>query len=148
MNNIKFFNILVIVFIAIAFQSAHAQKNNEPWTEKQIIEPAELVKILNNTKAAQPIVYCIGPQALIKNSIYIGSTRDKNNLNKLKQLLEKQPKNANIIIYCGCCPFDRCPNVRPAFNLLNEMKFKNQKLLNLSRNIKVDWIDKGYPVSN
>jgi len=51
------------------------------------------------------------------------------------------------VIYCGCCPFEHCPNVRPAFQLLNEMKFTNQKLLNLSTNLKTDWIDKGYPVA-
>ena len=148
MKNIKIIGILAIVFIAIAFQSAYSQKSNEPWTKQQLMEPADLAKILNNQKAAQPVVFCIGPQAVIKNSIYIGSTRDKNNLNTLKQKLEKLPKNSNIIIYCGCCPFDRCPNIRPAFDLLNEMQFKNQKLLNLTRNIKVDWIDKGYPISN
>jgi hypothetical protein len=27
------------------------------------------------------------------------------------------------------------------------MKFERQKLLNLPKNIKVDWIDKGYPVN-
>ena len=148
MKNIKIIGILAIVFIAIAFHSAYSQKSNEPWTKQQLMEPADLAKILNNQKAAQPVVFCIGPQAVIKNSIYIGSTRDKNNLNTLKQKLEKLPKNSNIIIYCGCCPFDRCPNIRPAFDLLNEMQFKNQKLLNLTRNIKVDWIDKGYPISN
>jgi len=28
------------------------------------------------------------------------------------------------------------------------MEFKNQKLLDLPRNIKVDWIDHGYPVTD
>jgi hypothetical protein len=29
---------------------------------------------------------------------------------------------------------------------LNDMGFKNHKLLNIPQNIKVDWIDKGYAV--
>jgi len=65
----------------------------------------------------------------------------------LKQELDKLPRDANVVVYCGCCPFAVCPNIRPAFALLNEMKFKNQKLLNLPKNIKVDWIDHDYPVS-
>ena len=43
-------------------------------------------------------------------------------------------------------PYKNCPNVRPAFTLLNEMKFTNHKLLDLPANLKVDWIDKGYPM--
>jgi hypothetical protein len=60
--------------------------------------------------------------------------------------LSTLPKDANIVIYCGCCPFVKCPNIRPAFTLLNKMGFKKHKLLNLSHNVKTDWIDKGYPV--
>jgi thiosulfate/3-mercaptopyruvate sulfurtransferase len=124
--------------------STTAQK--EPWTQSQLLAPADLAKTLNDSKAAQPSIFCIGPQAVIKGSIYIGPTRDQANLEAFKTQLKKLPKDADIVIYCGCCPFDRCPNVRPAFELLNKMEFKNQKLLNLSRNIKVDWIDHGYPV--
>jgi hypothetical protein len=35
--------------------------------------------------------------------------------------------------------------VRPALALLQQMKFTNYHLLNLPHNIKVDWIEKGYP---
>ncbi|HEY4149447.1 MAG TPA: rhodanese-like domain-containing protein, partial [Chitinophagaceae bacterium] len=79
-------------------------------------------------------------------SIDIGPARDKDNLDKLKKQLLALPKDADIIIYCGCCPFEHCPNVRPAFSLLNEMQFTHHKLLNLEHNIKIDWISKGYPV--
>ena len=140
--------LFTIAFIAFAFQSVSAQKVNEPWTQQQLLEPSDLAKVLNNPKSPQPIVYSIGPQAMIKNSIDIGSTMRKDNLKKLQQQLEKLPKNASIVIYCGCCPFNICPNIRPAFQLLKDMKFINPKLLNLSHNIKVDWIDKGYPISN
>lgn len=149
MKNIKNLcvKISAIVFLLLVSLNISAQNQTEPWTNQQLLEPADLAKVLNNPKAEQPIVFCIGPQALIQNSIDIGSTNNAENLKKLEKQLEKLPKDANIVIYCGCCPFKNCPNVRPAFNLLNEMQFENQKLLNLPRNIKVDWIDKGYPVS-
>ncbi|HCS20823.1 MAG TPA: hypothetical protein DIW47_09730 [Bacteroidetes bacterium] len=57
-------------------------------------------------------------------------------------------RDAEIIIYCGCCPFSDCPNIRPAFEVLNELKFTNPKLLNLPKNLKADWIDKGYPMND
>jgi hypothetical protein len=83
---------------------------------------------------------------MIKNSIDIGPAKEKANLEKFKKELGKLPKDASIVIYCGCCPFDHCPNIRPAFTLLNDMKFTNQKLLNIPHNIKVDWKDHNYPV--
>jgi thiosulfate/3-mercaptopyruvate sulfurtransferase len=69
-------------------------------------------------------------------------------LQKLKDSLAGLPKESEIIIYCGCCPFERCPNVRPAIQVLKDLNFTNYKLLNLPHNIKIDWIDKGYPSNN
>jgi thiosulfate/3-mercaptopyruvate sulfurtransferase len=150
MKNIKItfvstFAIALILFISLGVS---AQNPTEPWTQKQLLEPADLAEVLNNPEAEQPIVFCVGPQAIIKNSIDIGPTNNQGNLKKLEQQLEKLPKDANIVIYCGCCPFKNCPNVRPAFDLLNEMQFTNQKLLNLPHNVKVDWISKGYPMND
>jgi thiosulfate/3-mercaptopyruvate sulfurtransferase len=142
-----FVSLFVIAFIAVAFQRISIKKGNEPWIQQQLLEPADLAKILNDANSLQPTVYSIGPLAIIKNSIDIGSAGEKDNLKKLEQDLGKLPKDANIVIYCGCCPFNKCPNIRPAFTLLNEMGFKNHKLLNMPQNIKVDWIDHGYPVN-
>jgi thiosulfate/3-mercaptopyruvate sulfurtransferase len=141
---------VIIFFAFVAFFTSCGQGSSsnqkEAWTQSQLLEPADLAKTLNNTQASQPYVFCIGPQAVIKGSIDIGSTREQENLDAFRERLNKLPKDANIVIYCGCCPFDKCPNIRPAFELLNKMQFKNQKLLNLPRNVKVDWIDHGYPV--
>ena len=140
-------SLFALAYIATAFQSVSAQNSNEPWTQQQLLAPAALAKTINNSKSAQPIIYCVGPQAVIKNSIEVGSAQVPANLSNFKQQISRLPKNANIVIYCGCCPFEVCPNVRPAVNLLKEMKFTNFKLLNLPHNIKADWIDSGYPVS-
>jgi thiosulfate/3-mercaptopyruvate sulfurtransferase len=140
-------SLLALALIAGAFMYGNAPKENEPWTQQQLLEPADLAKIINNTKMPQPLVYCIGPQAIIKNSVDIGSVAVSTNLKRLEQQLAKLPKDANIVIYCGCCPFNVCPNIRPAFKLLNDMGFKNHKLLNMPHNLKVDWIDPGYPIN-
>jgi thiosulfate/3-mercaptopyruvate sulfurtransferase len=124
-----------------------SQGQNDPWTQQQLLAPADLAKVLNNPKSQQPIIYSIGMQAIIKGSIDIGPVMMKENLNTLKQKLDKLPRNAQIVVYCGCCPFSRCPNVRPAMELLKNMQFINYKLLNLPQNVKVDWIDKGYPMA-
>jgi thiosulfate/3-mercaptopyruvate sulfurtransferase len=117
---------------------------SEPWTQDQLMEPSQLAQMINESKA--PIILDIGFFGGIKNSIRIGPAKDKENVEKLRQFLNAQPKDANIVIYCGCCPFKDCPNIRPAFNVLKDMGFTNSKLLNLPHNLKTDWRDKGYPM--
>lgn len=133
---------LVILFLLLSFRLS-AQ---EVWSSKEIMEPALLANILNDPKAEKPYIFNIGPLANIKGAVYIGSATDKKNLDKLKKELAKVPKDKTVVIYCGCCPFRNCPNVRPAFSLLKEMKFTKPRLLNLPQNLKVNWMDLGYPM--
>ncbi|MBD2703501.1 rhodanese-like domain-containing protein [Spirosoma sp. BT702] len=118
----------------------------EPWSPEQLLDPADLAAAIAGPKAEQPLIISIGPAASIKSSVGVGPAGEAENLAKLEKLLSKESKDRQIVIYCGCCPFKNCPNVRPAFTKLNELGFKNHKLLNLAKNLKTDWIDKGYPV--
>jgi thiosulfate/3-mercaptopyruvate sulfurtransferase len=139
----------LVAFFAIIGLSFYDFKNkidNEPWESNQLMAPADLAKMITDQNAKQPIIFSIGPGAIIKGSIEIGLVKDSANLAKFKQQLAHLLKDADIVIYCGCCPFEHCPNIRPAFTLLNQMKFTRHKLLNLEHNIKIDWINKGYPV--
>lgn len=146
MNRHKFFAALLIaVSLMLAVSCSNAQQ--EPWNPEQLMPPARLASAIEHNKNV-PLIINVGPAALIKGSVDIGPGSEKDNIQKLKTLLEKQDKNRSIVIYCGCCPFKNCPNVRPAFTLLNEMKFTDRKLLDLPRNIKADWVDHGYPVQD
>ena len=147
MKKFKIIALGIIVLTTLSFVWHHLDaQNKDPWTQKQLMQPADLAKIINEGNKTHTYVYSVGPSALIKNSIDIGQCRSAGNVAKLKAELSKLPKDADIVIYCGCCPFANCPNVRPAFNLLIEMHFTNHKLLNLTHNIKTDWIDKVYPL--
>jgi len=50
------------------------------------------------------------------------------------------------VIYCGCCPWSHCPNVKSADDALRAMGFIHVKVLYISNNFGADWVDKGYPV--
>lgn len=141
-----FSSFLVIAFVALAFTHCTEPNSKEPWSEEQLMPPAELAQIILDGNIPHTYIYDIGPAGQIRDAIEIGEGKNKKNIEKLRAELSDVPKDANIVIYCGCCPFKDCPNVRPAFDLLNDMGFKNQKLLNLPENLKVDWIDKGYPM--
>ena len=138
-------NTLVAVFCFSGLSLARAQ-TDEPWTDKQLKDPAVLAAAIADSKATKPVIFNIGPVQQIKGAVAIGPASAQANLEKLKQQLAKLPKDKEVIIYCGCCPFRRCPNVRPAFELLKKLKFTNAKLLNLPSSLNDDWISKGYPI--
>jgi len=139
-----FLGIALILFV-IFTMSFKVTKN--PWEAKDLMPAKELADIINDPKVEKPLIISIGPSGLIKGAIEVGETKESENISKLKQLLSKLKKNKKIVVYCGCCPFKDCPNIRPAFSLLKSMQFENAKLLDLSTNLKVDWIDHNYPMA-
>jgi hypothetical protein len=140
----KSIKLAITTLILFCFSAAMAQKPQN-WTKDQLMEPVVLQQKMS-AETAQPLIFSIGPSALIPGSVDIGMVTKPEKLDSLKKALSDVPKNKEIVVYCGCCPFDRCPNVRPAIDLLNEMKFTNYYLLDLPNNIKQDWIDKGFRV--
>ncbi|KXH84332.1 rhodanese-like domain-containing protein [Chryseobacterium kwangjuense] len=138
---------MMAFLVCSMFSPLAAQQKQDPWTEKQLMDPALLASRITENKTKNMVVISVGPEAIIKGSVDIGPTREPENLEKLRNYLKDIPKDKEVVIYCGCCPFVKCPNIRPAFNLLQEMGFKNAKLLNLPKNIKADWLDKDYPIN-
>jgi thiosulfate/3-mercaptopyruvate sulfurtransferase len=136
-----FFTIVILLFAGTSF--GQVQKKT---LSNEFMEPSKLADMLNLPKAKQPIVYNVGPVDNIKGAINIGSCSKKANLDKLRKALEKVPRDKMIVVYCGCCPMRVCPNVRPAYDLLTELGYKNSKILDLKQNLKTDWVDQGYPV--
>ena len=121
-------------------------RQTDPWTPEQLMPPAELAAKINHN--SNPLVICVGPAGLIKGSIEAGAAHESAGLDKLKTLLAGEDRNREVIIYCGCCPFKNCPNIRPAFNLLLSMHFTHPRLLDIPHNIRLDWIEHGYPLKD
>ncbi|MGC1491694.1 MAG: hypothetical protein WA798_09985, partial [Candidatus Acidiferrum sp.] len=64
----------------------------------------------------------------------------------LKTWATKLPRSTNLIVYCGCCPFDHCPNIRPTYSALHEMGFTRVRVLVLPKSFAADWVEKGYAI--
>ena len=90
-----------------------------------------------------PVLY---KGAHIPGAILAGPVAKPEGLKALENAAANAPKNAQIVLYCGCCPFTQCPNVRPAFKRLREMGYTNVKLVIIPTNLATDWIAKGYPI--
>ena len=133
----------ILLLIIISCGQNQNRQTLEPWSRSQLLEPKELSYKIETGKNL-PKVISIGPGVVIKNSIGIGECRYNENIERLRTLVSTYRKDKEIVLYCGCCPFENCPNIRPAFTLMNELGFKNHKLLNIKNNIKADWIDMGY----
>jgi len=138
-----------LVTLLIALFGA-PQSGSEPWKETQLIEPAILAARLADARAAKPAILYVGPKLLfrahIPGALFAGPTGQQNGLELFKQAAAKLPRDREVVIYCGCCPWKQCPNIRPAFRVLHEMKFEKVKVLTLPTRFQQDWMEKGFPV--
>lgn len=118
----------------------------------RLINPEDLVKILQNARSEKPLVIQVGShvlfaQAHIPGSEYIGPASNEVGLQALRKRVEGLPRNKFVVLYCGCCPWSHCPNVKPADDALAAMGFSNVKVLYIADNFGANWVDKGYPVA-
>jgi thiosulfate/3-mercaptopyruvate sulfurtransferase len=121
-------------------------------SNSQLINPEELVKILQTPKGEKPLMIQVGShvlyeQAHIPGSEYIGPASSESGIQQLRKRVEALPRSKFIVIYCGCCPWNHCPNVKPADDALHAMGFTNVKVLYIWGNFGMDWVEKGYPVA-
>lgn len=132
-------------------RAASQASANDDIPAAKLIQPEELAKQLQADP--KPIVVCVGPRALyngahIPGALYHGPASNPAGLSDLTDWAKSVPKDSSIVIYCGCCPLDRCPNVRPAFKALDQMGFTNVKVLALPNNFHTDWAAKGLPTES
>jgi thiosulfate/3-mercaptopyruvate sulfurtransferase len=121
----------------------------------QLINPEDLVKILQgkSSTSEKPLMLQVGShvlytQAHIPGSEYVGAASTDAGLQSLRKRVESLPKNKSIVLYCGCCPWSHCPNLKPATDALLAMRFTNVKVLYIANNFGTDWVDKHYPVAS
>ncbi len=127
------------------------QNISGPWSAEKLIEPETMKDVLSSRQKGNIVIIHTGPPVLFKaghipGAIAVGQTSDSSGAMKLMRELQKIAKDKRIILYCGCCPWKNCPNVRPAYTITYEMGFRNVEVLYLPNNFKIDWMKKGFPV--
>jgi thiosulfate/3-mercaptopyruvate sulfurtransferase len=115
-----------------------------------LLQPADLVQLLQSS--AKPLVLQTGSHVLyaeahIPGAEYAGPAGTSAGIEALRERVTGLDKNSLIVIYCGCCPWSRCPNIQPAYQQLQELGFTNVKALYIAQNFGTDWVNKGYPVA-
>jgi rhodanese-related sulfurtransferase len=117
----------------------------DPFTAHDLISPATLASEMKSALLVQVGFPALYHGAHIAQSIYAGPGSKPEGIEALKEAVSRQPRDREIVIYCGCCPWDHCPNIRPAFAALKSMGFTRVRALEIPTNLKTDWIDHGYP---
>jgi thiosulfate/3-mercaptopyruvate sulfurtransferase len=134
--------------VVFNFQSAPSDKS---IPKSQLLTPEELARSLQSPHP-KPLVFQVGPhtlyaQAHIPGAEYMGAGSTDEGHRTLRDRVKSLPKNTAIVLYCGCCPWSRCPNVHLAYQTLQSVGFTNVKVLFIPDNFGTDWVNKGYPVA-
>jgi rhodanese-related sulfurtransferase len=113
------------------------------------VEPKDLAGRLGKAPQIAILQVGVGYQYRanhVPSAVYAGPASRPDGIELLKSAVAKLPRDREILIYCGCCPWDKCPNIKPAIELLKSMGFTRVTALHLATTFKADWIDQGYPV--
>jgi thiosulfate/3-mercaptopyruvate sulfurtransferase len=152
---------VVLLLVAVLCTSAHARP---PRFESQtasaraeipraeLLQPEELEQILRSSGGEKPLILQVGSHVLyaeahISGSEYIGAAGQDAGLQALQERVKGLERSQFIILYCGCCPWNKCPNIRAAYQQLHVLGFSRVKVLYLATNFGRDWVNKGYPVA-
>jgi len=147
--------VLLILLSATSFSvvriRGEEKKSSDPWSSSQTLQAADLAGELAEKNGTPPTIVYVGFRTLfsgghIPGASFHGTASTDQGLGELKKWADGLPRSTNLVIYCGCCPFEKCPNVRPAFTALSGMGFKKLRVLILPTNFATDWVGKGYPM--
>jgi hypothetical protein len=124
------------------------QDGSDPWPKADLLETDALAQAIQSAKP--PVVVAV-PFPVLYRSKHIlhaidgGAGSKPEGIETLKKAVASLSKDADIVVYCGCCPMVKCPNIRPAYRTLKEMGFTHVRVLNIPTNMHTDWYSKNYP---
>ncbi len=126
-------------------------KRAEPWSAAETVSAEELHRELTGEKGQRLEIVYVGFRTLfagghIPGATFHGTASKPEGLEELRSWASSQPRTASVVLYCGCCPFDRCPNIRPAYTALHDMGFRKVRVLVLPTSFAADWAGKGYAI--
>lgn len=143
--------VLAVSLSACAGNMAGTASSSEPWGSN-VVKPADLAAELSSASGAdKPIVVCTAPPFLyraghVPGAVLYGPMTSPSVVGELTAWAQPLPRSSNIVVYCGCCPMEQCPNIRPAYKLLKDLGFTRLRVLILPDNFATDWVGRGYPV--
>jgi thiosulfate/3-mercaptopyruvate sulfurtransferase len=139
------------ILAAVASVWVKAADTTSAISRSDLITAEQLNSQLPAVKAGKIVLIQVGFRMMyqtghIPDSRYGGPGSKPAGLEALQKLVAGIPHDQEIVIYCGCCPWEDCPNIRPAFRALRESGFAKVKVLEIPQSFGTDWSAKGFPV--
>jgi len=144
--------IVLAVGIGAAGPALADHKPASSIPESALVQPADFASTVTASGAPGVLVLQVGfrkayAQAHIPGSEYVGAASDDDGLQALRQRVAKLSPQDPIVIYCGCCPWRKCPNIAAAYDALQQLGYKNVKVIYIAEDFGTNWVDKGFPTA-
>jgi thiosulfate/3-mercaptopyruvate sulfurtransferase len=142
--------LIITAMAVLAGQFSLAAQPATSIPAEKLVQPAQWAAKLKDGSASGTLMLHVGfktmfDQAHIPGSEYAGPGNSGAGLQVLRDRVAAVAKDSPILIYCGCCPWVRCPNMAGAYDALVELGYTNVKALFIEENFGTDWVEKGYP---
>lgn len=130
-------------------RAATESQRPESGRQSGFVTAEQLVRDLKGPNP--PIVVHVGVQSLYEDShvpgaLHFQGVNTPETQAAFQKDLEQLPQDRDIVLYCGCCSFDMCPFIQPAFSQANAARGERIKVLFLPKSFEADWVAKGYPI--
>lgn len=117
-----------------------------------VLAPAELAARLADVEAGRLVVLYVGPPGHFEEGHVPGARRlppvsTNEGERALARELDETRLEVDVVVYCGCCPYQHCPSVRPATSTIRASGRPRTWWLDLPGGFAVDWRTRGYPVA-
>lgn len=145
-------SLLSACMLLLVANATSAAQSASSIPASKLVQPADWAAKVKDGSAAGTLTLHVGfktmfDQAHIPGSEYAGPGNSGAGLQVLRDRVAAVAKDAPILIYCGCCPWERCPNMAGALDVLVELGFTNVRAMIIPENFGTDWEDKGYPTA-
>lgn len=141
---------LLLLLSAAVAQAAAGSAASIPAAD--LLQPAELAALLKSSASDKPLILQVGfrklyDQAHITGAEYAGPGGEASGLEALRARVAHLPQDTALVIYCGCCPWNHCPNVAAAYDLLHRLGFRRLKVLYIAEDFGTNWVEQGFPTT-
>ena len=113
--------------------------------------PRALAARLDEVRDGKLDILHVGPlylfgKARIPHARHAGEASTTEGYAAIVAELRRLAPAREVVLYCGCCPTQNCPNIVPTERAAIEVGLRRAFVLDLPTTLKADWTDRGYPV--
>lgn len=144
--------LVALALVAVGCSRFGLAQAAEP-VASQTVTVDELAAALRPDSGQKPLVIHVGfhglfEEARIPGAVDVGPGDSTEGLAALERKLRSIPSTSEVVLYCGCCPWDHCPNIRPALALAQKLGFSHVRVLMIPKSFRNDWTKRGFPIES